>query len=180
MLCVFDYRAGVRKYGKGEITMAVGITSLNRASVTRLDVQRADFPDEIDDYKTLVTKYIPAEVVAFYQLFAVLVLEGYKSGSLTEGWFTGLFWAVFLAGLFGTPAYLIFVYKLRQRKFIQLIMSTIAFIIWAASLGTIPYLGFDYPILAAQVLLGIFTLIAPAFDLAAVSLKTTLGQPEQP
>ena len=62
---------------------AVPKASLNRASVTRLDTDRPDFPNDVDDYKTLIVKHIPGEVVAFYQGFAVLVIQGYKAGTLT-------------------------------------------------------------------------------------------------
>ena len=140
---------------------------LNRASVTRLDIGRDDFPNEVDDYKTLIVKFIPAEVVAFYQLFAAIVVEANKAGSLTGSWFNGLLWAVFLTGVVATPGYLILLYGLTMRKFIQLLMATLAFVLWAASLGEIQNLGWDYPTIGAQVALGIFTLLAPAVDLAA-------------
>lgn len=145
--------------------------TLNRASVTSLDTAQPDFPDEVDDYKTLVVKFIPAEVVAFYQLFAAAVVESYKAESLTGPWFQGLLWTVFLTGVVATPAYLILFYGLRLRKFVQLLMATIAFVLWAASLGEIQNLGWGYPLIAAQVALGIFTLIAPAIDLAAVKAR---------
>jgi hypothetical protein len=155
--------------------MATSPATLNRASVTKLDTPRDDYPDKVDDYKTIVLKYIPAEVVAFYQLFAAVIVEAHKGGSLTGWWFTGLLWAVFATGVVATPLYLVLFYGLRLRKWVQLLLSTIAFVLWAATLGEIRKLGLDYPIIASQVALGIFTLVAPAVELGYANLLKWLS-----
>lgn len=120
-------------------------------------------PNTEDDYKTKLLKYIPAETVAFYTGL-VGVIEQIGSGS---GWYVPGVVFLFLAGLIGTPLYLIRIYGMKwQYKRTQIIVSTIAYILWVASIGTLQGLpGLDQiPPAILTVLLGLFTFLAPLID----------------
>jgi len=79
-----------------------------------------------DTYRDRLFKYIPAEVVTLYlALNATLASAGN-----TPQW---LHWVIIIVGLIGTPFYLWFAQKVRVR--LQLIISTVAFLVWVFALG---------------------------------------------
>jgi hypothetical protein len=144
------------------------VQSMLRGVVTEEDTARRDFPNTPDDYKTRLIKYIPAETVVLYQTFAGLAVA-----SLEGGWATAMFLFVFFVGLIGTPLYLLRVYRLSwSRKKVQVVISTVAYVIWVFSLGGFQHLIW-YPLPAATILLGLFTfVIAPFISPEDLSIQT--------
>lgn len=108
---------------------------------------------QADDYSTRLLKYIPAEVVAVYVFVEGLVKQSSDTSSIQT-----LLWIVFVAIFFMTPLYLWRVQKVQ--KWIQLVVSTIAFAVWVFSLGgPFAVLAWYKPIYGA-VLLPLFTFAA--------------------
>lgn len=125
-----------------------------------------------DEYKDRLVKYIPAESVAFFA-FADKALIGYyginDSGVPTahpaDSLLGFLPWAFLIFGLVGTPAYL---YRQRignQPWKLHAIISTIAFLLWAYTLGGSIFLIHGwYNVFLASIGAPIFTFIAGAFE----------------
>jgi len=86
-------------------------------------------PPEPDDYKAKLLKYIPAEVVSLYVSLDAIV----KASTTTVDEMTYAYLAIFVVGIIGTPLYLWKHAKVIKRK--QLLISTIAFIVWVFALG---------------------------------------------
>lgn len=116
-------------------------------------------PNEEDDYKTRLLKYIPAETVAFYT-GAIGVVESLQQSD--PGWRIPVWIIVFLIGLIGTPLLLTRIYGMIWKyKKGQIIVSTIAYVLWVLSLGTLQGLD-QIPAVVMTLALGIFTFLAPA------------------
>jgi hypothetical protein len=80
-----------------------------------------------DDYASRLLKYIPTETVAAY-----LALSGVVASADGENRATML-WAVFAFGLLLTPLYLRRVGNVRS--WLQIGISTVAFVVWVFALG---------------------------------------------
>lgn len=112
-----------------------------------------------DKYKDRLLKYIPADVVAIYLTLTSTVAAA-ADGSL-KWW---LAWIVFVVVGICTPFYMKHIGKITDQK--QIIVGSIAFIIWAASLGApfdkthIPWFE---PIIVALIL-PLFTFLIPLTD----------------
>ena len=103
---------------------------------------------EKDTYRERLFKYIPAEVVTLY-LFLNTTVAADKSSPRF------LYWVIFFAGLVGTPIYLRFAQQVAVP--LQLIISTVAFAVWAFALGG-PFSEIPgYKPIYGAVLLPIFT-----------------------
>jgi FtsH-binding integral membrane protein len=103
---------------------------------------------EKDTYRERLFKYIPAEVVTLY-LFLNTTVAADKSSPRF------LYWVIFFAGLIGTPIYLRFAQQVAVP--LQLIISTVAFAVWAFALGG-PFSEIPgYKPIYGAVLLPIFT-----------------------
>lgn len=90
-----------------------------------------------DNYPERVAKYIPGEVVALYVGAAgVLKTVGAEDASLV----LVLYWVFFGLGLVLTPIYLARMAKAGEPKWVHLIVSTVAFVVWAYALGGLPEL----------------------------------------
>ncbi len=108
---------------------------------------------EADAYVDRLLKYIPAEIVAVFILVKGLIL---KLQTTSES-FEPIYWGVFLLFVILTPLYL---WRLQKvSKATQLIISSIAFVVWVFALGG-PFttLGWYNP-LYGEILLPIFTII---------------------
>ncbi len=107
-----------------------------------------------DDYLTKLVKYIPSEVVALY-----ITLYGIASAAKEEISFTFISWLIFVIGILGTALYLWRVAKVSD--WLQLIVSTIAFVVWVFALGG-PFssLSWYHPIYGA-LLLPVYTFFIP-------------------
>jgi hypothetical protein len=80
-----------------------------------------------DDYASRLLKYIPTETVAAY-----LALSGVVASANGQNR-AAMLWAVFAFGLLLTPLYLRRVG--RVRSWLQLVISTAAFVVWVFALG---------------------------------------------
>jgi hypothetical protein len=107
-----------------------------------------------DDYLTKLVKYIPSEVVVLY-----VTLYGIASAAKEEISFAFISWLIFVVGIFGTVLYLWRVAKVSDS--LQLIISTIAFVVWVFALGG-PFasLSWYHPIYGA-LLLPVYTFFIP-------------------
>jgi len=136
--------------------------SVIRTVVTASDARNRNngLPDEEDDYKTKLLKWIPAETVAFYTGL-VGIPESLKDAY--PGWYIPALVVVFLVGLFGTPLVLNRAYSITWRyKKVQLIVSTLAYVLWVLSIGT--FQGFvDIPSAFMTIILACFTFLVPLF-----------------
>jgi len=82
----------------------------------------------IDEYKDRLIKYIPAEVITLYMALVGIV------GSRSAGHSRNIAeWVIFGAGVLATPIQLRFHQKVTKTQ--QIVISTLAFIIWAITFG---------------------------------------------
>lgn len=121
-----------------------------------------------DDYKERLVKYIPAESVAFYTFTDKLVASQYGLDSTALAATQGapatamlLAWLLFGLGVVGTPIYLYRQRKPNQPWRLHAGISTLAFILWAYTLGGSLFviLGW-YEVFVAGLLAPIFTFVA--------------------
>lgn len=115
-----------------------------------------------DDYRDRLIKLIPSEVVALY-LFLTGVVAGANPKTIPQG---QTMTAIFLAMLALTPPYLIRVAGVSSR--VQVGVSTVAFVVWAFSIGgPFPYLmkqiGVSYQPIYGTIVLAIYTFAVPIF-----------------
>jgi hypothetical protein len=107
-----------------------------------------------DSYREKLVKYIPAEVVALY-----LTLDVICRSNPTE---RGLRWFILVFGCVATPLYLWRIQ--RVRKWVQLLVSTAAFVVWTFALGG-PFVSLSwYKAIYGALLLPIFTFLVPLID----------------
>jgi hypothetical protein len=125
-----------------------------------------------DKYGDRLVKYIPAESVAFYTFVDKLLTSYYgidASGTATarsaDRWLTYLPWAFLILGLVGTPIYL-YRQRLKDQPWgVHAMISTLAFVLWAYTLGgSVFILHHWYHILIAGVAAPAFTFIAGWFE----------------
>jgi hypothetical protein len=108
-----------------------------------------------DTYRDRLTKYIPAEAVATYLFINTFV----TTATPVRVW---LLWLSFGVCTVLVPLYLRRIQKVD--KVVQLIISTVAFIVWAFSIGgPFTYLPWYDPIIAV-VVMALYTLAVPAID----------------
>ena len=135
---------------------------VTRAVVTEEDANNPNngLPNEADTYVNKIIKLVPAEIVAFYTAYLGI------PQSVAGGWHTALLLLGVAVGIFGTPYYLMKVHGLTWKyKKLQIINSTVAFVLWAASLAVysedfspVPYLS-HVPTAAATAVLAVYALI---------------------
>ena len=125
-----------------------------------------------DSYKDRLVKYIPAESIALYTFADKLVISHYgidATGAITGAPADGLLTVVapllFFLGLVGTPAYLWRQRLSRQPWKLHALISTIAFAVWAYTLGGSWFLVHHwYHSLIAALSAPIFTFVAGAIE----------------
>ncbi len=105
---------------------------------------------QVDDYSTRLLKYIPAEVIAVY-----VFVEGIIKSSSDASSIQTLLWIAFAAIFVLTPLYLWRVQKVQ--KWVQVVVSTIAFAVWVFSIGGPFVLLAWYKAIYGAVLLPLFT-----------------------
>lgn len=86
--------------------------------------------NKAEKYLERVAKYIPSEIVAAY-VAALGVIAKWVDGGAREN----AYMAVFVLGLVATPLYLSRFGDSSKSKTMHLVISTIAFVVWAYSLG---------------------------------------------
>ncbi|YAF95836.1 MAG: hypothetical protein AB3A66_25425 [Nodularia sp. CChRGM 3473] len=144
---------------------------MKREVITKRDVQNIqknvepyagaiDNPSipERDDYQSKLLKYIPTEVVALYFTLDNIL----KSSVADQQSIQTLLWIIFILLIISTPIYLWRVTKVRKK--IQLMISTLAFIVWVFALGGI-FENLDwYRHYYGALLLPSFTFIVPIIE----------------
>jgi hypothetical protein len=88
-------------------------------------------PGQDDNYGARVAKYIPGEVLSGYVAMSGIVASMDEKKAATKV----TAWVVFCLGLVLTPAYLLLLSRLKSAYWIQIVIATIAFAIWAYALG---------------------------------------------
>jgi len=122
---------------------------------------RSDKRSALGEYAERVTKYIPAEILAVY-----LSINGILA-TVTDSGETSLRDAVYVASfalcLAFTPVYFGLVAQKDEPKMLQRIISTIAFVVWAYSLGGVFTVYAIYIPWLGSIFLIIFSLVSGAF-----------------
>ena len=138
-------------------------TGMIRTVINEADAANPNngLPNSADDYKTRLLKYIPAEAVTLY--FTLIgIVAGIEEQSPFWYWFGML--AVFVGGLVAVPLILIRGYGMKWRyKKWQIIISSVAFVLWVISLGTFQGM-IQVPPAIVTVTLGLYTFFAPFID----------------
>ena len=123
-----------------------------------LTLGAAGAPPEVDDYKSRLLKYIPAEIVA-----AFVTIEGIIKSVTQAPVF--VYWTVFFVLLVLTPFYVWRVSSEPDKPpaTAQIVVAAIAFFVWVFALGG-PFssLGWYMP-LYGSILLVLYTVAIPAF-----------------
>jgi hypothetical protein len=107
-------------------------------------------PPPADGYNDRVLKYIPAEVVTLYLSIDGLVRAKHSS--------PGLSWGLFVFGLLATVLYLRF--SAGVTKPLQIVVSAVAFCVWAISIGSPSTYIPGYDAVYGAIALPIFTFLA--------------------
>ena len=106
-----------------------------------------------DDYKERILKFIPAEVVTLY-----LLVYGLAKATEDEIPFEVISWVLFAVGIIGTILYL---WRIGKVDWLQILISTIAFVVWVFALGG-PFLQLPwYNSIYGALLLPIYTFFIP-------------------
>lgn len=124
-----------------------------------------------DGYSDRLVKYIPAESVAFYALVDKVIASHYGLDSTASTIAAApsdalvLSWLVFLLGLVGTPLYLWQRRLSGQPWILNAIISTVAYMFWAYTLGGSLFLLLGwYQVFLAGLCAPIFTFVAGIFE----------------
>lgn len=146
---------------------------MNRNIITAGDIQRASASRQLmaggeegvqpeqpvstdkqpDNYLGRLVKYIPPDVIATF-----IFLEG-AVGSSADPHRMQFSWAVFFIILLATPFYLRKVAGIDT--FRQILLSTIAFVVWAIAYQGPPFSFLQVPSLYTTVVLGLYTFLLP-------------------
>ena len=115
---------------------------------------------ELNTYLERTAKYIPGEIIAGYLgINGILASVSTDQGSLRQL----VYVMTFLLCLALTPVYFNRIAKQGEPRRLQMILSTIAFLVWAYSLGGVfTAFGIHIPWLGS-ILLIVFTLVSGAF-----------------
>lgn len=120
--------------------------------------------DNADSYSTRLLKMLPTETVTVCLAAMGVVFASTEPGGVQ----TGLLWTIFIVGLGCTPLWLI--YGMEVKKPLQIIVTSIAFIIWMMSIkGPFSTIS-GYPLIVGSVLLILYSgFVAPLLGLISKS-----------
>lgn len=112
-----------------------------------------------DTYRERLFKYIPAEVVVLYVAvygIAYALFAADPLFSLIARW-------ILIAGIVGTPLYL---WKAGQvTDWVQLVISTTGFVLWACALGVVPVSEMPgYNQIIASLTLPLYVVLSPLIE----------------
>ncbi len=111
-----------------------------------------------DNYTTRVAKYVPTEILAAY-ITLLGVVDSMVGSSELKFW---LYLAALAIGVVFTPIYFYMAAEKNDPRAVQMIVSTLAFLVWAYSLeGFFKAIGIHHPAVASFALI-LFTLISGA------------------
>jgi hypothetical protein len=121
-----------------------------------------------DGYRDRLVKYIPAEAVALYTFTDKLVISHYgidAAGVATKAAADWVFyfapWLLLVLGLIGTPIYLYRQRLPKQPWVLHATISTIAFVLWAYTLGgSLILIHHWYHVVLAGLAAPLFTFVA--------------------
>jgi hypothetical protein len=137
---------------------------MNRTVISEKDLtaQRATLGDDNarenetpDAYTDRLIKYIPPDVIAAFS-----AIEGILTGSKSQNTFV-LGWLVFAVIGIATPFYLIKVGGVR--KPLQVVISTVAFVVWAFAYPGEPFRSLGFDATFSSVVLALYTFLIPLF-----------------
>jgi hypothetical protein len=117
----------------------------------------------INDYLNKVATLVPAEIIAGY-----LTMFGLVSSIRNIGTQIIFYWIVFAAGVILTPFYMNQVATVNKPKIIHIIISTLAFVVWAyVTTGKVlsETIAFSFDQAVASILLILFSLISSLIPL---------------
>jgi hypothetical protein len=105
-----------------------------RSSSSQVAASRTEVADRdpVKEYLERVAKYVPAEIIAAY-LTLLPIVAGTTDEDTTMR--TRLYFIILVGSVVLTPLYFRFMANATQPKRLQMLVSTIAFVIWAYSLG---------------------------------------------
>ncbi len=131
--------------------------------------------EQAQEYGERVAKYVPAEIIAAYLTLLPLVLSGTDPDT---GRRTAYLAIILSIGVIFTPLYLWRFPGTKRIKVFHLIISTLAFVVWAYSIpeGLFGDVGI-YDRVGAAILLVVFTLASGLF---APSAPPTPPDPPEP
>ena len=111
--------------------------------------------NQVNNFKDRLVKLIPSEIVTAY-----ITIQGIIKGAEIKGDENALLWCVFIVLLIITPLYLY--YATNVRKWGQIILTTVGFIIWVIVIGgPIQYI-LAYPAeFVGSIILILYTLFIP-------------------
>jgi hypothetical protein len=112
-----------------------------------------------DSYRERLFKYIPAEVVVLY-----VAVYGIAYALLAaDPWFSLIARWILIAGIVGTPLYL---WKAGQvTDWVQLVISTAGFVLWACALGVVPVSEMPgYNQIIASLALPLYVVLSPLIE----------------
>jgi hypothetical protein len=120
-----------------------------------------------ESYADRVAKYVPGEIVAGYAVLYAIVQQVPESDTLR----TPAAWAVFAICLVATPIYLVRVGRPSGQQWVQVVISSVAFVIWAYTLGG-PFADTPgYRPWIGGLLVGLYTFLAGLFQPAQLAPK---------
>jgi hypothetical protein len=134
---------------------------MGRTVISRRDVLRAravlgpeghEAQVEPDNYGDRLIKYIPPDVIVAYMTIEGMIGDSKQSNALV------LAWVAFPVILLATPAYLIRFGDVQKR--LQLLVSTVAFVVWAMAYPALPFKDVTGGFLSS-VLLCLYTFFIP-------------------
>ena len=125
---------------------------------------------DTDKFTARLIKYVPAESLTVYLTVNTLIVGWYGlnqdglSETKLDGTFYGAVWASFLIILAGTPYYLWRTREPGKPWKVNTVVTTIAFVAWAYSIGGAIFVstGLFQPLIAALIA-PLFTFLVPAF-----------------
>jgi len=109
-----------------------------------------------DNYVDRLVKYIPPDVIGAYA-----ALHGFISSPQVGG-DPNVSWGIFGIMLFATPLYLLRVRKVRKPA--QLLISTLAFAVWAFAYPGVPFSTLHTNPIWAPIALTLFTFLIPILE----------------
>lgn len=130
-------------------------TVISKKDIEQKRIALKEATPQPDDYKSRLFKYIPSEVVALYLTLEAIVLP-------SEEMSVGLHWFVFVIGIVAVILYLWRMQKVSKRT--QLLISTVAFIVWIFAIGG-PFAHLSmYSPLYGKILLPVYTFLIPLIE----------------
>ena len=110
-----------------------------------------------DSYTVRLIKYIPPDVIA-----AFTAIEGILAGAKSQN-AVALGWLVFAVIGIATPFYLVKIGGIR--KPLQVVISTVAFVVWAFAYPGEPFRSLGVDSTFASVILALYTFLLPLFSI---------------